>query len=778
MRKARRAAALGTVLALGMAACWIAACRHEVKKASASPNGGQATQALDVGPFPGAPVFLISIDTMRSDHLPVYGYDKVKTPAFSALADQGIVFDHAYSQVPLTFPSHTSILTGQLPIHHGIRDNQGYTLDVHAHPFLPLLLKAHGYVTGAAVSAYVLRAATGLAKGFDFYDSNLKPRAGDNLGTVQRKGTETERVALDWIDEHHQKPLFFFLHLYEPHAPYEPPEPFKSRFALPYDGEIATADAIVGDFFNHLKALGLYDRAVIVLLSDHGEGLGEHGENQHGMFLYRDTLQVPLIIKLPGEDLAKKRVKAPAELVDVFPTICQLLGIKKPAGLDGHSLFTLMGPHPPLRPLYAETYYPRIHCGWSQLTSLIEGHYQLIYGPTPQVFDLAADPGELHDISHQERQVAVRLRDALEKFQQNWKAPKLGNAETERKLAALGYLSGVANTSGPLPDPRTKLKVLAQVERAFNAFTEHKYNQALPLFQAIVKEDPQMVDVWSYLAAALHQLGRNQEALATYKKALSLTHGAPQLVLSTATLLFEMGQLGEAAEHAKLAMASDPQAAYDLLVRIDLKRGDEAAAVANMRKAVNKGVATELVRQQLAKHLDEAGKPEQAIALLRPVEAQGAPPTLNTLAMALSDAGKNQEAMALLERSLPQDEKLAQTHEYMGIVSLRLDRPEEAKQHLEQAVKLDPKLANAWNTLGVALFRLSAPQAALGAWRHAVKLDPTLYDALFNMGLVAASTGHFDEARKVLQRFVRTAPSDRFAADIAKAREALAHLGN
>jgi len=392
MRRQRRPAFLITLL-LVVFAVWVSGCERGTKTRGAKAEARQASNMLEVGPFPDAPVFLISIDTMRSDHLPVYGYDKVKTPAFSALADQGIVFEHAYSQVPLTFPSHTSILTGQLPIHHGVRDNQGYSLDVHAHPFLPLLLKAHGYVTGGAVSAYVLRGATGLAKGFDFYDSNLKPRMGDNLATVQRKGTETEQVALNWIDQHHQKPLFFFLHLYEPHAPYAPPEPFKSRFSLPYDGEIATADSIVGDYLRHLKDLGLYDRSIIILLSDHGEGLGEHGENQHGMFLYRDTLQVPLIIKLPGEQLAKRRVKAPAELVDVFPTVCQLLGIKPPKELDGHSLFTLMVPDPPERALYAETYYPRIHCGWSQLTSLIKGHYQLIYGPTPQVFDLAADPG-------------------------------------------------------------------------------------------------------------------------------------------------------------------------------------------------------------------------------------------------------------------------------------------------------------------------------------------------------------------------------------------------
>ncbi len=751
-------------------------CKRQTAAKAKSPAPAAAKEPV-VGPFPDAPVFLISVDTLRSDHLPVYGYHKVETPAISALAQSGIVFEHAYSQVPLTFPSHTSILTGQLPIHHGIRDNQGYSLDVTAHPFLPLLLHAHGYTTGGAVSAYVLRAATGLAKGFDFYDSNLKPREGESLGTVQRKGTETEKVALDWIDKHYQKPLFFFLHLYEPHAPYDPPEPFASRFASPYDGEIATADAIIGDFFKHLKQLGLYDRSIIIFLSDHGEGLGEHGEQEHGMFLYRDTLQVPLILKLPGGDLGGTRVAAPAELVDVFPTVCQLLGMKDPSGIDGHSLFTLMAPSPPQHLLYAETYYPQIHYGWSHLTSMIRGHYQLIFGPMPQLFDLATDPGELHDVSHQDRKVAVQLHQALEKFQENWAPPKPANAETAHKLEALGYLGGVAQTSGPLPDPRTKLKVIADVDKAFADLNEQKYGEALPLLEKLVKEDPQMVDVWSFLAAAQHRLGRDKEALATYRKALTMTHGSPQLLLATATLLYQMGRLDEAERHAELSLSSDPQGAYDLMVRIALKRGDEAQAMKLMRAAVDKGVATELVRQQLAKRLDEAGHPEQAIALLRPVEEDGAPPTLNTLAMALSDAGKNEEAMKLLGRSLAQDERMAQTQEYLGIVSLRLDKADEARGYLERAVKLDPKLANAWNTLGVALFRTGGAEPALAAWQRAVRLDPTLYDALFNMGLVAASTGHMDQARKALRQFVATAPKDQFGPDIAKAKEALTHLG-
>jgi len=299
-------------------------------------RGGEA--GGPVGTFPRAPVVLISIDTLRSDHLPAYGYRQVETPALDAFRKDAILFERAYSHTPLTLPSHLSMLTGRLPTEHGVRDNVGYKYDGGRLPNLPAVLRGAGYATGAAVSAYVLRPDTGMSHGFDVYDAGIPVHFNDALGLSQRPGGQTADAALAWERTVSSKPFFLFLHLYEPHSPYAPPEPFASRYAgRPYDGEIATADSIVGRVLDELKAQGVYDKAVILLLSDHGEGLGEHGEQEHGIFLYREALQVPMMLKLPGGRLGGSRVAQPAQIVDVFPTLLSLVGSRCPRRPRGRS---------------------------------------------------------------------------------------------------------------------------------------------------------------------------------------------------------------------------------------------------------------------------------------------------------------------------------------------------------------------------------------------------------------------------------------------------------
>src|SRR6185436_11184295 len=273
--------------------------------------------------FAGAPVILISVDTLRADHLPAYGYRGVATPNIDALRHDAILFRRAWSHVPLTLPSHASILTGLLPTEHQVRNNIGFRLrgDVET---LPAALRRAGYATGGAVSSYVLRRATGIAASFDFYDDDIAAEV------EQRSGARTVAAALPWIERNAARPFFFFLHLYEPHAPYAPPEPFRSRYRNPYDGEIAAADAALGTFLAGLKKSGVYDRAIIVFLSDHGEGLGDHGEEEHGIFLYREALQVPLLLKLPRAQRGGTAIDGDAALVDVAPTLAALTGARLP----------------------------------------------------------------------------------------------------------------------------------------------------------------------------------------------------------------------------------------------------------------------------------------------------------------------------------------------------------------------------------------------------------------------------------------------------------------
>ncbi len=345
--------------------------------------------------FPGAPVVIVSIDTLRADHLPAYGYAAGETPHLDRFRKEAILFENAYTPAPLTLPAHVSLFTGTLPFVHGVRDNLGYRLNAKAHPTLAGLLKAKGYATGAAVSAYVLRAGTGLGDDFDLYDDHIAAPSGvDALGRVQRSGNETLALVKPWLAGVKDRPFFLFFHVYEPHAPYDPPEPFKSRHALPYDGEVAASDAVVGGLLDELRRLGVYDRSIVIVLSDHGEGLGEHGEDEHGILLYRWALHVPLLLKLPGAEKAGTTVREPTGLVDVLPTVAELVGLPAPKDLAGRSVFAKGGE----RRLYAETYYPRLHLGWSELRALVDDRWQYVEGQKRELYDLGADPRQLTDV--------------------------------------------------------------------------------------------------------------------------------------------------------------------------------------------------------------------------------------------------------------------------------------------------------------------------------------------------------------------------------------------
>jgi choline-sulfatase len=355
------------------------------------------------------PIIIISIDTLRADRLPAYGYGKVRTPNIDALAAAGTVFERAYSHVPQTLPAHASILSGALPFEHGVRDNVGFTVKP-GQWFVQRALKERGWDTGGFVSAYVMRAAVGLNQGFDTYDSDLPPASGErSIGQVQRSGEATLSAAEKWLNARdRQKPFFLLLHVYEPHKPYTPPP----RFATyePYDGEIAYTDEIVGRLFDRLRTLDLYDRSTIILLADHGEGLGDHGEQEHGLFLYNATTQVPLIVKLPGQDRAR-RVASPVQHIDIVPTILDLAGAPPRPGLLGRSLRKLLDGTGTISDtgIYSEALYSRYHFGWSELYGLTDARYRLIRAPRDELYDVERDPKESTSIAA-ERPRGARLR--------------------------------------------------------------------------------------------------------------------------------------------------------------------------------------------------------------------------------------------------------------------------------------------------------------------------------------------------------------------------------
>jgi tetratricopeptide (TPR) repeat protein len=530
--------------------------------------------------FAGAPVILISIDTLRADRLPAYGYTKVATPNIDALRNDGILFANAYSHCPMTLPSHVSMLTGLLPTEHEVRNNLGYRFDPNRHVTLPRLLKQRGYATGAAVSSYVLRAGTGLGPAFDFYDDAVPVSTSGAASQHQRSGTATLDAARGWIGQQSSRPFFFLFHLYEPHSPYTPPEPFASRYRdEPYDGEVATADQITGEFVAFLKAIGVYDRAVIILTSDHGEGLWDHGEDQHGILLYREVLHVPLIVKLPKGARAETTTSRPVALIDLMPTVAALVGADAGPNLKGVDL--LAGTAPAPRRIYSETFYPRIHLGWSELRSLIDDRHHFIQSPRAELYDVVADPGEKNDLAASERRVASSMRNELATYPPGLQELQTIDPEDAAKLSALGYLGSVQATSGnqALPNPREMLPYLERIKAAFQLADERRYADAVSALRGLVKENPGLFDVWDKLGEVLVEMGRYDEAIRVYREAMSRTQRfSPEMALALGDAYLHADQPDEAARYADLALKSLPSPAHALMARVALARRDFASA--------------------------------------------------------------------------------------------------------------------------------------------------------------------------------------------------------
>jgi arylsulfatase A-like enzyme/Flp pilus assembly protein TadD len=538
------------------------------------------------------PIVLISIDTLRADHLPAYGYTKVRTPNIDGLAAAGTLFERAYSHAPQTLPAHTSILSGQLPFEHGVRDNVGFTVKP-GQWFVQRGLQERGWPTGGFVSAYVLRAAVGLNQGFDTYDSDLPPASGErSIGQVQRAGEATLAAAETWLNARdRRKPFFLFLHLYEPHKPYAPPP----RFAAyePYDGEIAYADEIVGRLLDRLRALEVYDRATIVLLADHGEGLGDHGEQEHGLFLYNATTQVPLIVKLPGQDRAR-RVVTPVQHIDIVPTILDLAGAPRRAGLRGRSLRPLLdgtGTLPDTG-IYSEALYSRYHFGWSELYGLTDARYRLIRAPHDELYDLERDSKEAASIAGERPQVRQAMRSALEGLIAHAPigAPSAVTDEDRQRLAALGYVGGGNNGSLSLPgdslaDPKDKVGVLEKYRHATDLAGELRFAEATTIYRDVLADDPGMTDVWLQLAEVYTRQGMQAEAVHAFKEIIARNPKDAGSLIGVAASLLRLGKLDEARKHGELAVSMAPAGAHEILAKIALARRDRADALREARLA-------------------------------------------------------------------------------------------------------------------------------------------------------------------------------------------------
>jgi arylsulfatase A-like enzyme/Tfp pilus assembly protein PilF len=690
------------------------------------------------------PIVIISIDTLRADHLPAYGYKKVKTPAIDALAADGVLFERAYSHAPQTLPAHAAILSGRLPFENGVRDNVGFVIKP-GERLLPQMLHDRGFATGGIVSAFVLRKETGIAQGFDFFDGDMPQAPIDTtIGQVQRDGMLSEQSAETWLDSVGTSRAFLFLHLYEPHKPYTPPE----RFAQyqPYDGEIAYADEIVGRLVKYLKGHQLYDRSTIILLSDHGEGLGDHGEQEHGLFVYDEAIHVPLIVKQEGNVSAGRRVSDLVQHIDVVPTVLDFVKAPIPGQLRGRSLKPLLEGTERLRPapVYSEALYARYHFGWNELTALTDERYRYIKAPRQELYDLERDRQERTNLVDERAQAAQAMRSALDRLAAGAtiQTPSAVSAEARERLQALGYVGAQSESTAAtleggesLPDPKDKRETLERYRKAVDLAGEGKFGQAITVLQQILRDDPQMADVWAQTAAFAGRIDRFDVALDAYKHYIALKPAEPQPYLGAAAALLRLRKYADAREHALLAV----QVAGEKEARVVASAHEQLARIALAQKD------PDTARQEAAKA--EEADPSMPVAAY--IEGR-----------ILYDQGRYGDAVQPFEQAIgllrnPGSRAVPELYYYAGDTLGRLERYHDAEVAFTEELRLFPLNARARAGLAMLYQATERPDEAERAIREMMRLTPTpdtyaLAARLFTM------FGHRQEADAVRAEARRT----------------------
>jgi arylsulfatase A-like enzyme/Tfp pilus assembly protein PilF len=684
----------------------------------------RAPTGADLQPIPRQNVLLITIDTLRADALGAYG-GRAATPALDRLAAEGVRFDFAHAHAVVTLTSHASILTGLYPYQHGLRDNSGYRL-AETVPTLAARLKEAGYATAAFVAAFPLHSRFGLARGFDVYDDRFGESHGPTeLAMPERPASAVVPLARAWLAEHTAAPgtvspapsTFLWVHVFDPHAPYRPPPPFDAQYAArPYDGEVAAVDAALAPLLDDVRRSGR--PTLVVVTGDHGESLGEHGEETHGLFAYEATLRVPLIIaELGGEQvrLEADTTMGPnvvsgfsrtaivssiaARHVDIVPTVFEAIGQTLPPDLPGRSLLTAAERRDTSgRASYFEAMSGLLNRGAAPLTGILVDRDKLIDLPILERYDLAADPGERVNLAgrapDRDRALAASLRDY------HAVSPGTRVAETPEAIArlrALGYVSGSAAPKPrytELDDPKRLVELDAEVHRAMEAAGQGRIADAVRIYQHAIAVRPDFAMAYRHLAF----------------------------------LQARQGHLGDA---------------------IDL-----------LQRAVGRGLADRAIVTDLAGYLADAGRSAQAIQLLEPLagDPQADADTLNTLGIAYAQAGQKDAARRTFERVLRVNPTSSVPLENLGLLALERRDLAAAGDLFARAIAAAPRSSRAQAGAGAVALARGDRRAAIEAWTKAVDLDPSNFDALFNLGTTLARAGDMTTARPYLERFLRTAP--------------------
>lgn len=695
-----RVATAAAVVGLASVTAWFA-LRHQIpRKPLQRPN-----------------IVLITIDTLRADHLGCYGRVAAITPSIDEAATRGMRFQHAFAHVPLTLPSHASILTGQLPPQHGVRDNGAFRLSAHS-PVVTEILAGAGYRTAAFVSGFPLDSRFGLDRGFHLYDDRMLRGKPGRLPYVERPADRTTDVACEWLRQA-RAPFFLWVHYFDPHAPYEPPVPLHTG-ASPYDGEIASVDREIARLLASVDRL----QTVVIITADHGEGLGDHGEDTHGLFIYDTTIRVPLIIV--GQGIRPAVVSEPAMLIDIAPTILSLAGAPQPSELRGR---VLLDPLPAGRGIYAESLFGQLNCGWAPLRSIRFGNRKLIDAPTPELYDVDDDTGESHNLAPERPAEVSAMREKLDEFAPaSDPAPVPIDRRTAERLRSLGYASGGGGAAVPSSgrDPKEMVSVANKLERAVAASTidpaaalgllreirsadpqntmatralatalthERRYEEAAALLEALSAGGDATAETLSYLADVYRLAGRQDKAIETAKRAVDMHPESIEARVSQAKAIAVSGRVAEALAVAQTAVSTAPDHRDALQVAADLQMsiGDFRAASDLLRRVQELDPDDSAVGLRYGSCLARAGESTRASAVFRAIverEPQNGP-ALASLAATLAKTGDPASAAIYFERAVQAG--VATTACYNGLAMARLESGdgEGARDALARSLALD-----------------------------------------------------------------------------------------
>jgi arylsulfatase A-like enzyme/Tfp pilus assembly protein PilF len=707
----RPAARCGQTLAL--IAALVAVTGPGCRRPAAPAEAPAALRALPGGVDPAAlNVILVTIDTLRADHVSCYGGSPVATPNLDRFAREGVRFDSAASTVPFTLPAHASIMTGLYPPRHGIRENVGAFLPSDL-PTMAELLAASGRQTAGFVSAFVLDSRWGIGRGFERYFDDFEPAetASHNLGAVQRRGDETLAEALRWLDGRESTaPLFLWLHLYDPHDPYTPPEPWASQHpGRPYRGEVAWTDSLIGELRTALEARGLLERSLVVLTADHGEGLGDHGERFHGFFVYDTTVRVPLILRLPGAARAGTVIGDPVSHVDLLPTILDAVAAPLPKGLDGSSLLPAVagGELAAGREVYSESFYPLLHYGWAPLRALHAERHKLIAVPRPELYDLAADRREQRNLHGAEPELAARLGARLERLKAAMEEGGPAEAaatdldpEALERLRALGYLAGgggvaaAAEDERPRADPKDMIDVHQAIMATQSQIGRGETAAAAEVLTAVLERDPEILDAHQMLGQVALGEERFAEAVEHFQRALALAPDHEASLHGLATAFRRMGR------------GADATLGFERLYEVS---GGELSA----------GLP-------LAELYQEAGRLEDAAAVLERATArpEGEAVRLNRLGELRALQGRAAEAAGLFERALAADPQLPGPAFNLAVLSEEAGDEARAIALYEQAIERAPKHYQAQFNLGRLYSQRGEIERQRAMWEAAIASNP------------------------------------------------------